>query len=210
MIRFLPLLALLACGAEPAPDAPHDHGDGTHTHGEGAPHAHPTTATDAAAGHDADHHASGSGHMADMAATREKLRTTLGAAYDAPVAGLDAADPAKGKAAYDRLCASCHGPGGKGDGPAGQGLKPPPADFTDGFHARWYSDAGRVHIIREGIEGTAMTGFSGQLSDAELLDLYAYVRSLRPAPTAAPAGHDHGAPGDAPEAHDHGEGSHQH
>jgi mono/diheme cytochrome c family protein len=39
-----------------------------------------------------------------------------------------AADP--GKTAYLNLCASCHGKGGKGDGPVGKFLKRTPADLT--------------------------------------------------------------------------------
>ncbi len=35
-----------------------------------------------------------------------------------------------GRASYGELCAGCHGSAGKGDGPAGAGLSPPPADLT--------------------------------------------------------------------------------
>ena len=31
---------------------------------------------------------------------------------------------------FIRYCAECHGPGGRGDGPAAAGLQPPPADLT--------------------------------------------------------------------------------
>jgi high-affinity iron transporter len=122
--------------------------------------------------------------MAQMAATRERLRTELGEAYDQPVPGLDAADPVRGKAIYDQACASCHGAAGKGDGPAGAGLTPPPADFTDAFHARYYSDAGRVRIIEGGSPETSMAGFAGQLDRAQILDVYAYVATFRSAQAA--------------------------
>jgi mono/diheme cytochrome c family protein len=56
---------------------------------------------------------------------------------------------------------------------------PPPANFTDALHARFYSDAGRVEIIREGSPGTAMAPFKSVLSAQGVLDVYAYVRSLR-------------------------------
>lgn len=50
----------------------------------------------------------------------------------AGVAVARADDPglAQGKQLYMQYCASCHGPGGKGDGPKAAGLKPPPGDLT--------------------------------------------------------------------------------
>jgi mono/diheme cytochrome c family protein len=38
--------------------------------------------------------------------------------------------PSHAAAAYARYCASCHGAGGKGDGPAAGALVPPPTDLT--------------------------------------------------------------------------------
>ena len=35
-----------------------------------------------------------------------------------------------GHSSYFEFCAACHGPGGKGDGPAAPGLEKPPADLT--------------------------------------------------------------------------------
>lgn len=152
----------LACGAA---DVPAD--GGGHVHEDGSTHVHA----------DGDHaHAD---HMAAMAATRDRLRTGLGDAYAAPVPGLDAADPVRGKTIYAANCAACHGDAGRGDGPAGRELSPPPADFTDPFHARFYSDAGRVAVIRTGVPGTAMAGWEGALSPRDILDVYAYVRTLR-------------------------------
>ena len=186
-MTVLTALFLAGCG-EPTTEAPPPAADHEHPPGTPADHEHPP-GTPPDHEHPAEHaHGAGSGHMADMVATREALRTTLGPAYDAPVPGLDAADPTHGKSVYDQACASCHGATGKGDGPAGQGLQPPPADFTDAFHARFYSDAARVHIVRKGIAGTAMAGFEGTLSEQDVLDVYAYVKSLRPEAGAAPAG----------------------
>lgn len=46
------------------------------------------------------------------------------------VAALVAPEVAHGKALYDTHCAACHGPGGKGDGPAAEGMARRPADLT--------------------------------------------------------------------------------
>lgn len=35
-----------------------------------------------------------------------------------------------GRNDFVALCADCHGPAGKGDGPAGQGMQPKPVDIT--------------------------------------------------------------------------------
>jgi high-affinity iron transporter len=117
--------------------------------------------------------------MAMMAATRDRLRQELGAAYDAPVPGVGAPDTSAGKAIYEAQCAGCHGAGGKGDGEAGKGLNPPPSDMTDAFHARYYSDAGRLQIVRKGSPGTAMAGFAGPLTEDQLVAVYAYVAAFR-------------------------------
>jgi mono/diheme cytochrome c family protein len=132
----------------------------------------------------------GEGHMGRMERVRGELQATLQEAYDAPVPGLDSADAAAGSRLYRRSCETCHGGSGKGDGILASGLAMPPADHTDSHHARYYSDAGRMEIIRNGIAGTPMVGFSSQLTEQELLDLYAFVASLRgDEPKAAP--HDH-------------------
>jgi len=48
-------------------------------------------------------------------------------------------DPAAGKEKYDQICASCHGPGGKGDGPAAAALDPKPRDLSDASPMSTYS-----------------------------------------------------------------------
>ena len=63
----------------------------------------------------------------------QQFTAALGAAFLA-VAALPAstwaADAAAGKTIFEANCASCHGTSGKGDGPVGAALNPPPRDFT--------------------------------------------------------------------------------
>ena len=65
-----------------------------------------------------------------------QARVVLGAAALAAVIGSGAAraeepqDPKGGKLVYDDLCAVCHGPGAKGDGPMAEELRTPPTDLT--------------------------------------------------------------------------------
>ncbi len=136
----------------------------------------------------------GEGHMARMERVRGALQVTLGERYQGPVPGLDAADAVAGATLYQRSCETCHGVKGEGDGTLAAGLPMQPANLADPSHARYYSDAGRMEIIRNGIEGTPMVGFSSQLGEKQLLDLYAFVAGLRgDEPKAAP--HDHSAHG---------------
>jgi mono/diheme cytochrome c family protein len=84
----------------------------------------------------------------------------------------------KGKVLYEQRCVACHGPQGKGDGPAGKSLVPPAADFTSPA-SRKKSSAELQRIIEEGKPGTTMTSWKGQLSAGEIIDLMAYLDSLR-------------------------------
>lgn len=45
-------------------------------------------------------------------------------------APVQQSDPSSGKTMYGSYCAACHGPAGKGDGPAASEFKAPPTDLT--------------------------------------------------------------------------------
>lgn len=103
-----------------------------------------------------------------------------------PVAGEGRpGDPERGKAVYLEICAACHGPGGKGDGPRAPGLPVRPRDHTDpSMNA--LSDAHLYRVIKEGGgavgKSPLMLGYGSVLSEEEIWDLVAYLRLLaRPA-----------------------------
>jgi mono/diheme cytochrome c family protein len=83
---------------------------------------------------------------------------------------------------FATLCAPCHGPAGGGDGPAAAAMNPKPRNFTDGKYMNAKSDAQLITVIKNG--GAAerlspfMIAFAGQLSDSELKEIIAYIRSL--------------------------------
>lgn len=87
-------------------------------------------------------------------------------------------DLAHGEHVYADQCSSCHGATGRGDGPAGIGLDPLPADFTDRARARQLSPLTLYDTISFGIAGTAMVGFADSLEEATRHDLAFYVGSL--------------------------------
>jgi mono/diheme cytochrome c family protein len=105
-------------------------------------------------------------------------------------ASLGSGDPAKGAPQYAALCASCHGPKGCGDGPLSATLNPKPAKHCDGNYMNGLSDA---HIFKTIKEGGASVGKSplmapwgGTLSDAQIVDVVAYVRTLADPPYKKP------------------------
>ena len=113
------------------------------------------------------------------AAHRETLRQTLGPAYDAPLPPADPALTARGAEIYTKSCAPCHGHSGRGDSPRGPTLTPPPADLLQGEGATFFSDAAQLHIIAEGLPGTAMPPWSRALSPDEQRAVYATVQRMR-------------------------------
>jgi high-affinity iron transporter len=83
-----------------------------------------------------------------------------------------------GEKLYVQNCALCHGDHGSGDGPAGKGLDPSPANFADADGMKALSPFAAFNTIRLGVPGTGMISFP-HLSDQELWELAFYVNSLR-------------------------------
>ena len=84
-------------------------------------------------------------------------------------------DPPKGKAVYEKQCLFCHGAQGKGDGSLGKSLVPPPADLSN---IKAKSDEELLKIIQNGHPQTAMPAFKAQLSEQEIQDALAYIRTF--------------------------------
>jgi len=95
---------------------------------------------------------------------------------------LEGGNAERGLPLYQNLCASCHGPEGRGDGPAAELFDPLPADFTGPLK---YSQAGdgsldastAAFFIRQGVSGSAMPGHPW-LSENEVADLVACLVSF--------------------------------
>jgi len=119
------------------------------------------------------------GHMGHMNKVLQRLKHELGDKYDEPVPAASKEQLVAGKKTFTKLCTTCHGESGKGDGPAAAALKQKPADFTDAEHSKFYSDQGRIYLIKKGSAGTAMPAWENSLSEKEIQSVYAYVRSLR-------------------------------
>lgn len=101
-----------------------------------------------------------------------------------------AGDASAGAAQYDTLCTSCHGPGGSGEGPAAAGLNPKPARHVDGSYMNALSNEHLFTVIRDGGAAAGksplMAPWGGALSDAQVWDVVAYVRTLADPPYSCP------------------------
>lgn len=86
-------------------------------------------------------------------------------------APVSAQEAAPGREVYDRWCAGCHGAEGEGDGPAAATMLPRPRDFTTAQYQVRSTPSGALpteadilHVIDEGMPGTAMPGWKDHLS----------------------------------------------
>ena len=83
---------------------------------------------------------------------------------------------ATGERVYGEACTSCHGAEGYGDGPAGVGLDPSPANLI--IHVPLHPDRILFGFISEGIAGTAMVGLAGRYTDEEIWHVINYIKTL--------------------------------
>jgi mono/diheme cytochrome c family protein len=166
---------LTGCGGEKE-----NNNEETHEHNDNEEHEH-SNGGEESGDHEenGEHSHAGGGHMDHMDDVRSWLKEKLGDEYDKTVPPATEEQLAMGQKTFMTICATCHGESGKGDGPASVGLEQKPADFTDPAHSAYYSDQGRVYIIKHGVEGTPMIGWSSTLSEDEIQGVYGYVKSLR-------------------------------
>ncbi|MDP2728176.1 MAG: c-type cytochrome [Dehalococcoidia bacterium] len=85
-----------------------------------------------------------------------------------------------GAAIYKQSCIACHGEKGDGKGPAGASLKPPPVDFSTPEQQEHFEKIQDHHFWRfsEGVPGTAMPPFKGQLSEQQRWQVLTYEWNL--------------------------------
>ena len=80
---------------------------------------------------------------------------------------------ARGAARFAQECASCHGPEGRGDGPAAAALRKKPANLAE--HASHHPPGNLFWWIAHGIPDTPMPAFSPRLSDTQIWELVQFL-----------------------------------
>jgi putative copper export protein/mono/diheme cytochrome c family protein len=80
---------------------------------------------------------------------------------------------ARGAARYASDCSSCHGAGGRGDGPAAAALSAKPVNLSE--HALHHPPGNLFWWIAHGIPGTPMPAFSPRISDTGIWELVQFL-----------------------------------
>ena len=101
-----------------------------------------------------------------------------------PGADLDRSAPL-GMRIFARHCAVCHGPNGRGNGPAAPSMFPRPRDFSSGRFKYKSTAAGEpptdvdlLRTVRDGLPASAMPYFAGLLTTEELSAVVEQVKSF--------------------------------
>ncbi len=100
-----------------------------------------------------------------------------------PEGGAAQGGAASAEEKFANFCSSCHGMGGKGDGPSGQALNPHPRNFTDVAWQEKTTDERIMTVIKNGGASvglsSAMAPWGGMLSDDEVKGLVQKIRSFK-------------------------------
>ena len=91
-------------------------------------------------------------------------------------------DAEAGKALYAQYCTTCHGAGGKGDGPVAATVNPRPAKHADHAVMASCSDEQLYQVISKGGASVGkspmMAPWGGVINDQGIKDLIAFLRQL--------------------------------
>jgi len=102
-----------------------------------------------------------------VAKQARQLGARLAVAYEVSQAPVITPGPARGASLYAQNCSICHGDTGAGDGPAGVGLEPAPANLRDVARLDQLSLFDLYNTLALGIDGTEMPSFADQLDDRQ-------------------------------------------
>ena len=94
-------------------------------------------------------------------------------------------DTPVGQRVFAQRCAVCHGPDGRGNGPAAPSLIPHPRNFTEGKFKYKSTSAGKppresdlIRTVSNGLHASAMPYFHDLLNEAEIREVVAYIKGM--------------------------------
>ncbi|WP_068825084.1 cytochrome c/FTR1 family iron permease [Pseudomonas sp. BMS12] len=117
-----------------------------------------------------------------------RLGAQLTQLYQLSLTPVITPDPSRGAPLFAQHCAICHGDTGAGDGPAGLGLEPPPANLRDAARLDQLSLYDLYNTLGLGVEGTDMPAFADQLDERQRWDLATYIAGFTAAPSSTGSG----------------------
>ena len=92
-----------------------------------------------------------------------------------------------GQRVFVQRCAVCHGPDGRGNGPAAPSLIPHPRNFTEGLFKYKSTpgdkpplDSDLIRVVSNGLHASAMPYFKDILSEAEIREVVKYIKGMSP------------------------------
>ena len=88
-------------------------------------------------------------------------------------------NPKAGQAIYEQHCLRCHGMSGDGNGPDGQYLIVPPANFQSP-RSRSKTDMEMMTVISYGLAFSPMHGWGNRLTEQQMWDVISYIRVIVP------------------------------
>jgi mono/diheme cytochrome c family protein len=100
----------------------------------------------------------------------------LGTFLSAVLGGAASQNLVNGKMVYEKNCLACHGPNGKGDGYTK--FNPPVADLSSA-KIQTMRNAEVFKTIHDGRVNTAMGSWKFELTDEEIRDVIAYIKSFK-------------------------------
>jgi mono/diheme cytochrome c family protein len=99
-----------------------------------------------------------------------------------PALALAQGNAANGKELYTKHCAGCHGPAGKGDGPAAKAINPKPNDLTNKAYMAGLKDQYLFDLIQKGGAAVGksplLPPFGSKMKEGEIRDVIAYLKTL--------------------------------
>src|SRR5260370_3026352 len=104
------------------------------------------------------------------------VRTIEASGHGSTIANMSVLE--QGRDLYRQNCTGCHGMEGSGNGPAAGALAPNPTNFHEQRPAKVHA----LHVLREGVPGTAMPPWKLQMSVGQQEAVVAYLDSLHERP----------------------------